>query len=56
MYYIFWGACSIAVMTGQIYVGVGYNRMSQSVNDLTEMIEIKIELEELRKRQGGILY
>ena len=56
MYYIFWGACTIAVMTGQIYVGVGYNRMSQSVNDLTEMIEIKIELEELRKRQGGILY
>ena len=56
MYYIFWGACTLAVMTGQIYVGVGYNRMSQSVNDLTEMIEIKIELEELRKRQGGILY
>ena len=56
MYYIFWGACTIAVMTGQIYVGVGYNKMSQSVNDLTEMIEIKIELEELRKRQGGILY
>ena len=52
----FWGACTLAVMTGQIYVGVGYNRMSQSVNDLTEMIEIKIELEELRKRQGGILY
>lgn len=56
MYYIFWGACTLAVMTGQIYVGVGYNKMSQSVNDLTEMIEIKIELEELRKRQGGILY
>jgi len=56
MYYNFWGACTLAVMTGQIYVGVGYNRMSQSVNDLTEMIEIKIELEELRKRQGGILY
>ena len=56
MYYIFWGACTLAVMTGQIYVGLGYNKMSQSVNDLTEMIEIKIELEELRKRQGGILY
>ena len=56
MYFIFWGACTLAVMTGQIYVGLGYNKMSQSVNDLTEMIEIKIELEELRKRQGGILY
>jgi len=46
----------MAVMTGQIYVGVGYNNMSQSVKDLTEMIQIKIELEELRSQQGGILY
>ena len=56
MYYVFWGVCTMAVMTGQIYVGVGYNNMSQSVKDLTEMIEIKIELEELRSQQGGILY
>ena len=55
-YYLFWGACTIAVMTGQIYVGVGYNKMSESVKDLTEMIEIKIELEELRSRTGGIIY
>ena len=56
MYYIFWGVCTIAVMTGQIYVGVGYNKMSESVKDLTEMIEIKIELEELRSNRGGIIY
>ncbi len=55
MYYIFWGACTIAVMTGQVYVGVGYNKMSESVKDLTEMLEIKIELEELRSK-GGIIY
>ena len=48
-YYIFWGACTLAVMTGQIYVGAGYQSMSQSVQDLTEMIEIQIELEEIRK-------
>ena len=48
MYYVFWGACTIAVMAGQIYVGTGYNSMSQSVEDLTEVITIKIELEELR--------
>ena len=48
MYYIFWGACTFAVMAGQIYVGTGYNSMSQSVEDLTEVITIKIELEELR--------
>ena len=48
MYYVFWGACTFAVMAGQIYVGTGYNSMSQSVDDLTEVITIKIELEELR--------
>jgi len=56
-YYIFWGACTAAVMAGQIFVGAGYQSMSNSVKDLTEMIEIKIELEELRKEKyGGIIY
>ena len=56
-YYIFWGACTLAVMAGQIYVGAGYRSMSQEVKDLTEMIQIKIELEELRsKKYGGIIY
>ena len=55
-YYIFWGACTVAVMAGQIFVGAGYQSMSQSVKDLTEMIEIKIELEELRKNRSGFIY
>ena len=56
-YYLFWGVCTVAVMAGQIYVGTGYKSMSQSVKDLTEMIEIQIELEELRKEKyGGIIY
>ena len=57
-YYVFWGACTFAVMAGQIFVGAGYQSMSQSVKDLTEMIEIKIELEEMRQRRtgGGIIY
>ena len=57
-YYLFWGACTAAVMAGQIFVGAGYKSMSQSVKDLTEMIEIKIELEEMRQRRtgGGIIY
>ena len=56
-YYLFWGACTAAVMAGQIFVGAGYQSMSQSVQDLTEMIEIKIELEEMRQRRtgGGII-
>ena len=56
-YYLFWGACTIAVMAGQIYVGAGYRQMSQDVKDLTEVLTIKIELEELRKNYGGgIIY
>ena len=55
-YYLFWGVCTVAVMAGQIYVGTGYQSMSQSVKDLTEMIEIKIELEELRSNRGSIIY
>ena len=55
-YYLFWGACTFAVMAGQIFVGAGYQSMSNSVKDLTEMIEIKIELEELRQNKSAIIY
>ena len=51
-YYIFWGAATIAVMAGQIYVGNGYRQMSESVEDLTEIIEIKIEMELLEKKRN----
>ena len=34
MYYVFWGACTIAVMAGQIYVGTGYRSMSESIEKL----------------------
>ena len=60
-YYLFWGACTVAVMAGQIYVGTGYRKMSQSVDDLAGVILIKIELDELRNelntiRGDGFLY
>ena len=55
-YYLFWGACTFAVMAGQIFVGAGYQSMSNSVKDLTEIIEIKIELEELRQNRSGFIY
>ena len=55
-YYLFWGAATIAVMAGQIYVGAGYRSMSQEVKDLTEMVEIKIEMDLLEKKRGGIIY
>ena len=55
-YYIFWGACTIAVMAGQIYVGAGYRSMSQEVKILTEMVGLKFEIELLEKKRAGIIY
>ena len=52
-YYIFWGACTLAVMAGQIYVGAGYRSMSQEVKDLTEVLTIKMEWDELNRRSTG---
>ena len=60
-YYLFWGACTFAVMAGQIFVGTGYQSMSNSVKDLTEIIEIKMEWEQLqreldRRNKGQVPY
>ena len=55
-YYLFWGAATVAVMAGQIYVGAGYRTMSQEVKDLAEIITIKIELEELKSGMGELIY
>ena len=35
-YYVFWGAATIAVMAGQIYVGTGYRNMSESLDKLVD--------------------
>ena len=48
-YYIFWGAATIAVIIGQVYIGVGYRIMTQSIIDLTEVFTIIQESEELRR-------
>ena len=31
-YYIFWGAGTVSVFAGQIYVGYGFRRMADSLN------------------------
>ena len=54
-YYLFWGAATIAVILGQIYIGIGYRLMTQSVIDLTEVFTIIQEQEDLRK-YGDRLY
>ena len=31
-YYLFWGAATVGVIAGQIYVGSGYRAMAESMN------------------------
>lgn len=40
-YYIFWGAATVSVFAGQIYVGNGFRRMAESFDN---MGKIKLEL------------
>ena len=52
-YYIFWGACTVSVFAGQIYVGEGFRRMAESFNRLLdETVEI---LQEPQKPRGFYL-
>ena len=48
-YYVFWGAATIAVIVGQIYIGIGYRIMTQSIIDLTEVFTIIQEQEDVRR-------
>ena len=51
-YYTFWGIATVAVVAGQIYVGNGYRQMSEKVEDLTEMIGLKFEMELIEKKRN----
>jgi len=42
-YYIFWGAATISVFTGQMYVGSGYRQMSESFNRIIDTVVIELE-------------
>ena len=43
-YYIFWGACTFAVMSGQIYVGNGYRRMAETNDIISADINLLVEV------------
>ena len=50
-YYVFWGACTLAVMTGQIYVGAGYRQMSKSLDAwFDKTISIMIQKRHMQER------
>ena len=42
-YYIFWGAATVSVFAGQIYVGSGYRQMARSFNRIMDAIVVEVE-------------
>ena len=42
-YYIFWGAATVSVFAGQLYVGSGYRQMSRSFNRIVDTIVVEVE-------------
>ena len=50
-YYIFWGAATLSVFAGQLYVGSGYRQMSESFNRImdTIVLELQNDFEDLNK-------
>ena len=42
-YYIFWGAATVSVFAGQMYVGSGYRQMSRSFNRIMDAIVVEIQ-------------
>ena len=37
-YYLFWGAATLSVFAGQLYVGTGYRSMSGSIDTLIQQV------------------
>ena len=53
-YYIFWGAATVAVLSGQIYVGTGYRAMSKSLDAwFDKTISIMIQKRLMGKPERG---
>ena len=51
-YYMFWGAATVAVFAGQLYVGSGYRQMSKSLDAwFDKTISIMIQKRMIRQQE-----
>ena len=41
-YYVFWGACTIGVLLGQIYVGSGYRMYARSLMRILDAVDVEV--------------
>lgn len=42
-YYIFWGAATVSVFAGQLYVGSGYRQMSEAFNKIIDTVIVEVQ-------------
>ena len=42
-YYIFWGAATLSVFAGQMYVGTGYRKMSESFDKIVGTVILELD-------------
>ena len=47
-YYLFWGAATVSVFAGQLYVGTGYRMMARSFDRIVNTVVFELE-EDFRK-------
>ena len=50
-YYMFWGAATVAVVSGQLYVGTSYRAMARSMN---RWFEETIDLIQMPQRRSTV--
>tara|TARA_B100000287_G_scaffold180122_1_gene170176 strand:- start:353 stop:595 length:243 start_codon:yes stop_codon:yes gene_type:complete len=53
-YYIFWGAATVTVFVGQMYVGSGFRRMATSFDRIINTVVIELE-EEFQPRHPMVI-
>jgi len=42
-YYLFWGAATVSVFAGQLYVGSGYRALAKGLHRLLDRSELEVE-------------
>ena len=49
-YYLFWGAATVSVLAGQLYVGSGYRMFARSLNRIFDTVEVQVSEDYYRER------
>tara|TARA_Y100001973_G_scaffold38294_1_gene57554 strand:- start:377 stop:568 length:192 start_codon:yes stop_codon:yes gene_type:complete len=42
-YYLFWGAATVSVVLGQLYVGTGYRQFAGALNRIFDTIDVEVQ-------------